>query len=197
MGKVDLFVMDIRDFRGDPEEVLAQIAPCYREKHRTHKIEKDALQELVSGWMLRKYLGIERDDQLGYNKFGKPYLTRGDGFFNLSHSGDYVLLGIADCELGVDVEVIRPFHEAAAKKVFSTEQNRELFHLQGEKRDERFTQMWTVCEAMLKLKGTGFGEEWDKEKAPLEKCSVFTDKFDVCFFSCATEEKADISVHFC
>lgn len=197
MKTVDIFLADIREFQEDTQEVLSRIAPCYVKKHRAHKIEKDARQELVCGWMLREYLGIERDDQIFYNEFQKPYLVSKEKFFNLSHSEDYVALAVADCEVGIDVEKLRPYHEATVKKVFSTRQREELSRLEGVRRDECFTRMWTVCEAMLKLKGTGFGEEWDKESGPVEKCSIRTETINEYMLSCATEEKADVVIHFC
>ena len=45
---------------------------------------------------------------LAYGKNGKPYFSDiGDFFFNISHSGDYLILAWSCHEIGVDMEQIR------------------------------------------------------------------------------------------
>ena len=85
--------------------------------------------------------------------------------FNLSHSGKYVVLAIADQEVGIDIERVRPYHEATAKKIFSNEIQNAISELCGEEKDRIFTQLWTELEAKLKVKGIGFSKEWENEKA--------------------------------
>lgn len=193
MKSVKLIIANTQLVTGKEEHILSQIAPCYVEKHKGTKIQKDAEQELVSGYLLKRYLGVERDEQLTYNAYNKPSLTSADTFFNISHSDDYVVLAIADCDVGVDVERIRSCHEATVKKVFSTKQKNELLKLEGQAKNEKFTEIWTQCEAMLKLKGTGFGEEWDKEKGPAE-CSLYTARIDDYILTCATDKQVPIVI---
>lgn len=192
MKFVKIIIADINHWKDDTEQILLQIAPCYVEKYRRTKILTDARQELVSGLLLKQYLGIERDEQLTYNAYNKPFLVLRDQYFNLSHSGDYVVLAIADCDVGIDIEKIITCHEATVKKVFSTRQREQLLELDREERNEMFTRIWTEYEAMLKLKGTGFGEEWDKEKGPIDNCSIYTVKLGDYFLTCATEKKVSI-----
>lgn len=193
MESVKIIIADTQLVKGKEEYILTQIAPCYVEKHRGAKIKKDAEQELAAGYLLKLCLGINRDEQLTYNAYSKPSLASEEAFFNLSHSGDYVVLAIADGNIGVDVERIMDCHDATVKKVFSSKQKEKLLKLEGQEKDEKFTEMWTQCEAMLKLKGTGFGEEWDKEKAPA-KCHLYTARIDDYMISCATERQAPIKI---
>ena len=72
------------------------------------------------------YLNIEHEEQLIINENGNPFLKAGEPFFNLSHSGNYVVLAIADCEIGVDIEHIMQCHEATVKKVYSPRMQEEL-----------------------------------------------------------------------
>lgn len=192
-NSVKIIIANTQLVTGKEEHILSEIAPCYVEKHKGTKIKKDAEQELVSGYLLKQYLGINRDEQLTYNEYSKPSLVSAEIFFNISHSEDYVVLALADCDIGVDVERIRNCHDATVKKVFSTKQKEELSGLEGPAKDERFTEMWTRCEAMLKLKGTGFGEEWDKEKEPV-KCSLYTTRIDDYIVSCATAREAPVVI---
>lgn len=194
MKKINIMIADTHPLKPDVEQILMQIAPCYAAKYKENKIKKNAEQELLSGIMLKHCLGVNRDEQLTCNEFGKPFLVSGDKFFNLSHSDNHVVLAWGDSEVGVDIEKIRPCHEATVEKIFSTKQKETLVGLKGDERDKAFTKIWTECEAMLKLKGTGFSKSWNKEKGPLEKCSIHTFEFEGCFISLATEEKVSVAV---
>lgn len=192
MENIRIVIADIRAFSSEKNQILLQIAPHYVEKYKKIKVQKTAMHELISGLLLKQYLDIKHDEQLTYNKYGKPLLTSGEKYFNLSHSGDFVVLAIADCEVGVDIEKVRPCHDAIVKKYFSTKQKSEIAQVENENRDKAFTKIWTGFEAMLKLKGTGFGENWDKEKGPLEKCIVQSFEMNDYFISVATEEPTAI-----
>lgn len=191
--RVKIIIANTHLVTGKEEHILSQIAPCYAQKHREIKIQKDAQQELLTGYLLKQYLGVNSDEQLTYNEYFKPSLVSAETFFNISHSVDYVVLALADCEVGIDVEQIRSCHDATVKKVFNTKQKEELQKLTGNQKDEMFTKIWTQCEAMLKLKGTGFSGEWDKDTNPVE-CSLYTTKLDDYFISCATEESVAIEI---
>ena len=82
--------------------------------------------------------------------------------FNLSHSQEWILVGVArGLELGVDVEAhqLRTELESMARRVFTA---RELGHLEGcepEARLPTFFRGWTRKEAALKATGEGFARE--------------------------------------
>jgi 4'-phosphopantetheinyl transferase len=86
---------------------------------------------------------------------GKPGLRVSGFHFNLSHAGDIVLLGLAWCEIGVDVERIRRDRITAslARRVFG-ERERELIAASTGPERMRF-QFWVRKEACLKAAGTG------------------------------------------
>ncbi len=197
MKLVKIIIANIHHFKYNPEQILSQIAPCYVKKYKSTTIQTSARQELVSGLLLKQYLGIERDNQITYNAYNKPLLVSENKYYNISHSGDYVVLAIADCNVGIDVEKIRKYHEPTVNKVFSTKQKEQLLKIDGEKKDEMFTKIWTEYEAALKLKGTGFGEEWDKGKKSVYNCSIYTFKKEDYFITCATEKKTSIVTKNC
>lgn len=75
-------------------------------------------------------------------------------FFNLSHSGDFVMLVISDTPVGCDIERL---HKAIlSHHVFHP---KELAHLrllpEGDTRNREFLRLWTAKEAFLKAIGTG------------------------------------------
>lgn len=189
---VTMIIADIRRIKLNKEEILSEIAPCYVKKYHDHKILRDKKQELVSGFLLKEYLGIVSDEQISYNEYGKPELVSGELHFNLSHSGNYVILAIAGCEVGADVEEIMSCHEATVKKVYREEQKRELEPLEGAARNEKFTEIWTKYEAVLKLNGTGFANGWDD--ISIGNNYIFTMKYEECYISCATMEEVRVEI---
>ena len=164
MTKGRIIIADIEKISCKEEWILSQIAQRYVEKYQKHKRETDKKQELIAGYLLKEYLGVENDAQLVMNKNGKPMLVDARKHFNLSHSGKYVVLAIADQEVGIDIERVRPYHEATAKKIFSNEIQNAMSELCGEEKDRIFTQLWTELEAKLKVKGIGFSKEWKMKK---------------------------------
>ena len=172
--KAKLIIADAEHILQYEKKILSQIAPQYVKKYREHKIEEDKKQELMAGYLLKMYLNIEHEEQLIINENGKPFLKAGEPFFNLSHSGNYVVLAIADCEIGVDIEHIMQCHEATVKKVYSA-------------RMQEF-------EARLKLKGIGFEEGW-KELRDMN-CYIDTRRVENYFISVATEEEIFLEVIF-
>lgn len=192
-NKVKIIIADIQQFQGKEKQILPHITPCYAARYRNTKIRRDALQELTAGYLLKEHLKVNRDEQLTYNACHKPGLASGTAFFNLSHSGDKVVLAIAGCEVGVDIEKIMDFHEATVKKMYSEMQQEELSKLEGTAKNEKFTEMWTAHEAVLKLKGTGFEDSWDKIKEPVA-CHLHTVKIDDYYLSCAAPEEMVLKI---
>lgn len=188
--QVKLIIADLEKITFDEQWILTQIAQRYVEKYYSHKKEEDKKQELIAGYLLKKYLGIDHSEQLDCKVGGKPTLRNGNRHFNLSHSGKYVVLAIADQEIGVDIERIRPYHEATAKKVFSLEVQKKLSAISEKERDQMFTRLWTELEAKLKVKGIGFGKEWESEKE--KEFVVETRKVDDYFISVASEQEMKI-----
>ncbi|MBL8113616.1 MAG: 4'-phosphopantetheinyl transferase superfamily protein [Acidobacteria bacterium] len=88
---------------------------------------------------------------------GKPALPGGPEF-NVSHSGDAVLIGVVDgIPIGVDVERVRekPNLDGIARRFFSAPEAAYLESLAPEARTNAFYRLWTLKEALVKAIGTG------------------------------------------
>jgi len=60
------------------------------------------LAELLKEYNLKyRFLNFEE------NEFGKPYIKDHDIYYSISHSGDYVLVGIHNTPIGVDIQKIK------------------------------------------------------------------------------------------
>lgn len=102
---------------------------------------------------------------LTVDTYGKPHLAAPSLLgFNLSHSGDVVLLAIAHgLDLGIDVESLRPRPRALqlAQRYFTDDEAATLAALSVDDRQQAFYRLWTAKEAVLKALGRGvaFGLE--------------------------------------
>ena len=165
MKKITVYIFDT-DTISECTEVKLQalksnIAPYYLEKYnrciKANNI-KTGLQELAAGFLLSKYLGVSLDSQLFFGEHGKPELISGDKFFNLSHSGHYVVLAVADREtgpVGIDIERTDRMSLSVAKKMFSEDVVESLRKEEESAAGFLFAKHWTTCEARLKLSGEG------------------------------------------
>jgi 4'-phosphopantetheinyl transferase len=93
---------------------------------------------------------------------GKPTLspaaTRADVAFNLSHSGDWMVLAFTRGQaLGVDIENVRArvSHDALAMRFFAPREIEQLQALPEDQRTLGFFNAWTRKEAYVKAVGAG------------------------------------------
>lgn len=119
-------------------------------------------QEVATG-LLRFALGrlLDTDPRalrFEVGEYGKPALLDGP-VFNLSHSGDWWLLGVApDGRLGVDVEAHRTLAdlESVARSTFQRDEAAEVTgHADPAERHRAFFRVWSRKEAFIKAVGMG------------------------------------------
>lgn len=159
-----------------PPLPLAELAPLLsrRERERALRFRRGHLHDryVTSQGLLRLVLARFTDRppealEFRHSDHGKPFLENGPGF-NLSHSGDHLLIGLVrGGRLGVDLEIPRHFPnlEALAERYFAPEEASELASLPEEERTGAFYRGWTRKEAFLKALGRGLS-------VPLESFAV-------------------------
>ncbi len=121
-----------------------------RESFERYKQPKDKLRCLIGGLMLYYALGHNKEPL--YNAYGKPFFEN-DLYFNLSHSGHYVVLATSQDAIGVDIEIIKKYSIDVAEKCFTTH---ELSWLIAQKAPNAFFKIWTAKESYMKAMGLGF-----------------------------------------
>lgn len=147
-----LYIVSIRRPIGNAGQWIDKLLPARREKTRGFKKEEDRLRSLYAGLLLQKIYGIADESRILYNQYGKPFTENGPEF-SLSHGGDYVILGIDERPVGVDVEPIREFDPAVAQETLQPD---ELNWVLDKDRDARLYAMWTRKESIMKAAGKGF-----------------------------------------
>jgi len=96
--------------------------------------------------------------------------------FNLSHSGELAAFAFSmDCEVGIDIEEIRPFPEmeSVARQFFSPSEIDDLANAPAIDRLTAFFRCWTRKEAGLKATGEGLGADGDRSTAQLWQWHTF------------------------
>ncbi len=124
------------------------------------KPHRSKLLSLGAGMLLDKAMkdcGFD-DYEIELMENEKPHIKgRGDVFFNISHSGEMVVLGISDKEIGVDVEKVKHFKESLINYVFMPQDQdlaKELMISESDM-DKVYTRLWTVKESIMKYSGMG------------------------------------------
>ncbi|HTO67273.1 MAG TPA: 4'-phosphopantetheinyl transferase superfamily protein [Bradyrhizobium sp.] len=134
-----------------------------RQQDRDRFLTGKALTRLV----LASCLNSEPGNLLfGAGPYGRPYLAgkaAGDLRFNLSHSGDLVVLVVArDMEIGVDVERIDGDVDldGIASMVFTAAERTAMAALPVSARSRYFFRLWTLKEALSKALGVGLATDF-------------------------------------
>jgi len=147
-----------------PEERVK--AARFRFDHDRHRyiVAHAALRLVLAGYLHCK----PADVLLQPGALGKPLLAGpgrvGSLSFNLSHSGDWGLLGVGQQEhIGVDIEQYRdiPDLQEVAATVLSEAELSVLHTRPAQERAACFLRLWTRKEAVVKATGAGIGTALD------------------------------------
>ncbi len=133
---------------------------------RSSIISRGALRILLSG-----YTGMPAPQiDFEYTENGKPHMLDSDLAFNVSHSGEWVLLAIGrDREIGVDIEKIRREVDVLpiASRYFTPE---EIARIEtAEDRHSVFFHVWASKEAYVKACGSTLFSELANFSVPMKE----------------------------
>ncbi|OXG09136.1 4'-phosphopantetheinyl transferase [Flavobacterium araucananum] len=93
-------------------------------------------------------------NNLEYNKFGKPFLKTKAVFFNISHSGDFVICAVSKkSEIGIDIEKMTAIDLADFKPQMTADEWSRV--VESENKRTSFFEYWTQKEAVIKAHGHG------------------------------------------
>lgn len=156
---VEVYYSDIRDCLARQGALVATLPPARARYMRSFLREEDRLR-CLAGWLLMARImgqdGILDESAIQRGPQGKPSRVNGP-YFNLAHSGNYVLLAVGNVELGADIEQWRDDdYRALAGLAFHPT---ERAWLAGHMCARSFFDMWTAKESYLKWLGTGLLRE--------------------------------------
>lgn len=130
------------------------------------KQPEDKARSLAAGILLEQVLDeyglTELIDCIKDGEHGKPYFDCEDTafpgprmYFSLSHSGDYAMVGIADCEIGVDIQKMKELKEDIASRCFCEAEQDLYYKASDAEYLETFYRIWCLKESYAKYTGIG------------------------------------------
>ena len=149
------------------EAVLAEcrsvLSPDEIKRAERFRVERPRNEFTIARATLRMLLGdsLQVDPKtlaFDIGQFGKPSLKNHDLEFNVSHSGEVVLIAIGGTRtLGVDVEIEKSHRNflRLAQRFFAPGEVARLESVAAEQQTAAFYRCWTRKEAYLKARGTG------------------------------------------
>ncbi|MDR2624585.1 MAG: 4'-phosphopantetheinyl transferase superfamily protein [Methanobrevibacter sp.] len=130
---------------------------CLKSLKEKYLFNRDVLLS-GGGRILLKYtlskLGID-SYTITIDDNGKPYLENYPNIhFNISHSDKFVLVGVSDENIGLDIEKAQDLdYEGISKNFFHSIEHEYII---GSKNPiDTFFKIWTVKESYVKMKGAG------------------------------------------
>ncbi|MDE7076742.1 MAG: 4'-phosphopantetheinyl transferase superfamily protein [Clostridia bacterium] len=145
-----------------------------REKIRKLSVSEKRNQSLAAGVIVPLALGrlgYKGGVEIAYGEHGKPRLVQPEGlFFNISHSGEWTVAAFADCEVGVDIQHVKPADMRLADRYFAAEEREAL--AQSDCAQDLFFRFWTVKESYLKALGTGLSRTLNSFTVRLSESGV-------------------------
>ena len=108
---------------------------------------------------------VDLYEQIKYGAHGKPYLEDVPFYFNLSHSGEYVICAYDDKPVGADIQLKKDKIPSRLNKIFSEPEMKRYSILNEKEQKDFFYRIWTRKESLLKCDGRGL-------RIPLYEISV-------------------------
>jgi 4'-phosphopantetheinyl transferase len=144
------------------EDCLNALSAQEQERQRSFRQTADRERFVLGRGLLRLILGAwlsqaPRDVNIEFGPYGKPFCTGGPEF-NLSHSGDLILLGLHPCRaVGVDVERIDADldWQLIAQRLWTQGVIDDLRRLPAHEQSSAFFHSWCQYEAISKAHGWG------------------------------------------
>lgn len=145
-----LYLLDLKELNDDNTFLFFfnKLNKVQKEKVKEYSLRKKQ-NILLSEYLLYNY--FFSSEEFFYNQYGKPYLK--NKYFNISHADNYLLLGIADEEIGVDMQKIT--FKKNVEKLFSEEEQ----NLLKTAKEKMFTRYWVLKESYAKYLGVGISKK--------------------------------------
>ena len=167
LGENHLWRIKVSDFSAGSESFKLLLDAAELEKILRYKSIADQQTRIISRAVLKillgRYLQVEPQEiSFELNLQKKPILKNANFkpiHFNVSHSGDWILIGISSSPIGVDLEKADASFTYQNLLDFSFSLN-EKKHIQAaENPQQTFYKLWTRKEAFLKATGKGLIDE--------------------------------------
>lgn len=166
---LQIYMYDMRklDDEAEYEKMYERASKSRQEKALRGRRKEHIGAAAVLDMALREYGLSEKNTELTYGEHGKPYIvnradTDSDIYFNISHSGDYVVCAVSDREVGIDIQKIGAAKKNIAERYFTQNEYMHIMNQPDEKsQNELFYRIWALKESFVKAVGTGMSLAFD------------------------------------
>ncbi|HFJ9280704.1 TPA: 4'-phosphopantetheinyl transferase superfamily protein [Bacillus cereus] len=160
---MEIFVTKIKDINDRKlEKTCSWIDEEKRYRIKKFINKKDKIRTLIGELLVRtltnKKLKIGNERIVwGKNHYGKPYLKGYPNYyFNISHSGEFVVCAISNNPVGIDIEQIKHIeYEEIAKSFFCDSEYAYIQKGDVNYQLRKFYEVWTLKESYIKCYGSG------------------------------------------
>lgn len=154
-----IYLTDINNISSD------EISCWYKDIDNAKKYRIDNIKDIanknirivsdhLARYAVSKHLNINpKEIVFCYGKHSKPLLPSGDAYFNISHSGSYIVCCVDDSPCGIDIEFIKQRNINTAKR-FCTDNELQYIN-NSENKNIALLEIWTKKEAYFKSFGCG------------------------------------------
>lgn len=158
MEQIIIYILNAALVKENLSYISSFVDEKRKKKAERYVHEKDQLLSFGAGYLLKRFLP---DGEIEEMENGKPYLEKGP-FFNISHSGEYVVLAIHPTkEVGIDIEKIDENRVGTIRFVLNEEEKKI-------KDTTTLFQIWSNKESLAKCLSTGLKDMKAINGLPLE-----------------------------
>ena len=165
MQTVKLYVADTDLGKKHFRFLLENVSVGQKEKALRYANEIDQIRSLLSSYLKNQ---LSREELLK-NENGKPYFANGP-YFNISHSGKYVLMAVSTAEIGVDIEEIKNKDMSSLVRIFNEAEAKII------KEHSDFYYLWCAKESLIKCMGLSVGKVREIPGLPLNGLKTYKGK---------------------
>ena len=162
MENVSLYIVGTEIGRKNRSFLLKSINDEQKEKALSYGQDIDQIRSLISSY-LKNQLSQEA---LSKTKQGKPFFENGP-YFNISHSGRYVLMAVSSSEIGVDIEEIKNRDMSSLARIFNEAEAKVI------KEHQDFYYLWCAKESLIKCMGSTIGAIREVPSLPLNGLKTY------------------------
>ncbi len=149
------------------------------------------LGEIIARYAVSKDLNLKNENiSFKTDSNNKPYLAIANQsvFYNISHSGDWVVCILSDKPCGIDVELLKQADIDIAKRFFSQNEYESLISQPAHYRTRYFFMLWTLKESYIKADGRGLSLplnsfSFNIDSGRISLSTKDTNNLSDCFFS--------------
>lgn len=159
---VRLLIVNVTLGKKYRDELLKRLNEPQIAKMQKFVKEVDQLRSLLSSYLKNQLTGGEEK----VNEFGKPFSLDAPQF-NISHSGKYIVMAIAENEVGIDIEENTTRDISVLKNIFNNVEIKLL------KNNEDFYYLWCGKESLIKCLGVNINKIKDIPSLPLNGIKTY------------------------